>query len=320
MSSSIEDRLRDAMAARAQAVQDEGPPPPLPLPRRSFLVLHARWTAPIAVAAAIVTLVAGVAVAVRDGVPQRPVAVAPAAALTPPFYVAAIVTDHTVVSKTVTATTSTRAPLGVYDSRTGRRTAELPVLVDSQVAGLGDGRTFFLAGRERKDAPLRFHRITLTPDGKIGGMFALPRRDDLRTETLDALAASPDGLKLAYSVNTRKPGRKGEVRVLDVVAEKVRRWHTDRPGFVDEVTWAGNARTLVFSWQRVEQEIGRETRLLDTSAASRDLLSAKPVTGRTTFFAARPGGSSFLTQEGGGRESPLWSSSQPPLASRCADG
>ncbi|MEU0477608.1 hypothetical protein ABZ260_00265 [Streptosporangium sp. NPDC006013] len=296
MSRIIEDRLRDAMAARARTVQDDGPPPPLPGPRR---LLWGRWTLPIAVAVATVAVMAGIGVTVRGGGSGRPPVLAPAIAPAPPFYVAAVVTSSTVKTKNATHTSSTRGPLGVYDSRTGERTAWLPALDHSQVAGLGDGRTFFVAGREREGAPLRFYRITLTSDGEIGERVALSLPADLRTETLDVLAASPDGRKLAYSVSKPGTDRIREVRVADVVTGEVRRWRTAKSGFIYRMAWVGGARTLVFSWQGHDRPFGQEAMLLDTSVAGRDLLSAKPVDGDTTFFAARPGGSSFVTQEGG---------------------
>ncbi|MFC4537034.1 hypothetical protein [Sphaerisporangium dianthi] len=56
--SSIEDRLRDALAAKAETVQDDGRPRVLPATRGRT----ARWWAPVAVAAAIVAVVAGTVV------------------------------------------------------------------------------------------------------------------------------------------------------------------------------------------------------------------------------------------------------------------
>ncbi|MEU7001173.1 hypothetical protein [Nonomuraea sp. NPDC046570] len=285
----IEDRLRDAMHARARAVQEEGVVPALPARRRA---VRFGWVAPIVVAVAIVALVAGVTVAVRDE-PREPVVVTPAA--TPPFYVGAVVT----LGAAGTGSVAERGPLGVYDSGTGRRTAELPVLAESRVAGLGDGRTFFLAGREREAAAIRFYRLTLTPDGRIGRQEALPIPADPRVRGLDALAVSPDGRKLAYSVRSTTD----DVRVADVGSGQVRRWRTAKAGVSYRMAWSGESRTLVFSWLD-ERPVGSETRLLDTTRPGRDLLDGKVVDGRSTFPAVKPGGSTFVTQQGGGRGIP----------------
>lgn len=286
----IEDRLRDAMHARARAVQEEGAVPALPARRRA---VRFGWVAPIVVAAAIVALVAGVTVAVRDE-PREPVVVTPAA--TPPFYVGAVVT----LGSAGTGSVAERGPLGVYDSGTGRRTAELPVLAESRVAGLGDGRTFFLAGREGQAAAIRFYRLTLTPEGRIGRQEALPIPADPRVRGLDALAVSPDGRKLAYSVR----GTTGDVRVADLGSGRVRRWRTAKAGISYRMAWSGESRTLVFSWLD-ERPVGSETRLLDTTRPGQELLDSKVVDGRSsTFPAVKPGGSTFVTQQGGGRGIP----------------
>lgn len=289
----IEDRLRDAMHARARAVQEEGVAPALPARRRA---VRFGWVAPIVVAAAIVALVAGITVAVRDE-PREPVVVTPAA--TPPFYVGAVVTRSMDGAGGVIEGGPERGPLGVYDSGTGRRTAELPVLAESRVAGLGDGRTFFLAGRERQAAAIRFYRLTLTPDGRIGRQEALPIPADLHVRGLDALAVSPDGRKLAYSVR----GDTGDVRVADVGSGQVRRWHTAEAGVSYSMAWSGESRTLVFSWWG-EHPLGSKTRLLDTTRPGQDLLDGKVVAGRPTYPAVKPGGSTFVTQQGGGRGIP----------------
>jgi len=68
---SFENRLRDALTARAQTVQDDGRPHPLPAPRQ---FAPRRWRVPIAAAAAIATVVAGVAMGARVLDSPRPAA------------------------------------------------------------------------------------------------------------------------------------------------------------------------------------------------------------------------------------------------------
>lgn len=67
---SIEDRLRDAMAAKAETVRDDGRPRALPTPRRR--PSRGRWWAPLAVAVAIVTVVAGIVLGTRAVSPPAP--------------------------------------------------------------------------------------------------------------------------------------------------------------------------------------------------------------------------------------------------------
>ncbi|WP_067172949.1 hypothetical protein [Microtetraspora niveoalba] len=69
--SSIEDRLKDAMAAKAETVRDDGRPRALPAPQ-PWHPLRSRWGVPALVAAAIVTVVAGTAVGVRGASSPAP--------------------------------------------------------------------------------------------------------------------------------------------------------------------------------------------------------------------------------------------------------
>ncbi|MGW4640319.1 hypothetical protein ACWEN6_17425 [Sphaerisporangium sp. NPDC004334] len=68
--SSIEDRLRDALAAEAETVRDDGWPRPLPASRARARL----WWAPVAVAAAIVAVVVGTVVGTRTVAPPAPAA------------------------------------------------------------------------------------------------------------------------------------------------------------------------------------------------------------------------------------------------------
>ncbi|GAA2302445.1 hypothetical protein GCM10010149_59710 [Nonomuraea roseoviolacea subsp. roseoviolacea] len=68
----IEERLRDALAARAETVRDDGTPRVLPAPRARWS--GGRWWAPVAVAAAIVVVVAATVVATRAVAPPIPAA------------------------------------------------------------------------------------------------------------------------------------------------------------------------------------------------------------------------------------------------------
>ncbi|WP_062346490.1 hypothetical protein [Herbidospora yilanensis] len=76
--SDIEDLLKDAFAAKAATVADDGLTRPVPPPRRSFPV---RWLAPLAVAVCLVVVAGGIMLAVR-GLADRPAPAGPYA--TPP--------------------------------------------------------------------------------------------------------------------------------------------------------------------------------------------------------------------------------------------
>lgn len=301
--STIEDRLRDAMAARADAVQDDGRFPALPAsaPRRSF---RARWVLPVAVAAAMVTLVAAITVTVQGRGTQHPVADSTAPARTPIFYAASILTERRTVKENVTSSDFEAARWGVYDSRTGMRTADLPDLVDGHVAGLGDGRTFFMTGRDRQNpttrfAPTKFFRVTLTADGRIAEQVSLPLSETIASENIVVLTASPDGRRLALSVQVREPGCKlpctryyAEVRVVDVKTGKMRRWRSPNGKFIQNMSWAGDGGSVVVSLLG-EAISDRQVRVLDISQGGS--ISSRVVTDALGFVVGRPGVSTFVT-------------------------
>ncbi|MEU1879197.1 hypothetical protein ABZ470_17935 [Streptosporangium sp. NPDC020072] len=79
----IEDRLRDALAARAEAVTDDGRPRVLPEPHRPLA--RPGWWAPVAVAAAMVLVVGVVVVGTRTRLVTAPRPVSSSGALPPPI-------------------------------------------------------------------------------------------------------------------------------------------------------------------------------------------------------------------------------------------
>nr|WP_062338868.1 hypothetical protein [Herbidospora sakaeratensis] len=74
--SDIEDLLKDAFAAKAATVADDGHTHPVPPPHRSFSL---RWLAPVAVAVCLVVVASGIMFAVR-GLADRPAPAGPYAA------------------------------------------------------------------------------------------------------------------------------------------------------------------------------------------------------------------------------------------------
>ncbi|MEU9884482.1 hypothetical protein [Sphaerisporangium sp. NPDC051011] len=291
-----------AIAAAVATAQDDGrfPTSPARAPGRPS---HVRWVLPVAVAAAMVTLVTAITVTVQGRGARYPVADGTAPAGTPLFYAASVLTERRTVKGKVVSSDFEAARWGVYDSRTGKRTADLPDLVDSHVAGLGDGRTFFIAGRDRRNpktriAPTKFIRVTLTADGRIAEQVPLPLSGTIGSENIVVLAASPEGRRLAFSVQVREPdcklpcSRYAEVRVVDVGTGKMRRWRSPNAKSIQDMSWAGDGGSVVFTL--FGEAIGdRQVRVLDIppdgSISSRVL-----VTDAATPVAGRPGASTFV--------------------------
>lgn len=253
----IEDRLRDALAARAATVQDDGRYAALPAPKLTA-GFRMRWMLPVAAAAAMVALIASVTITVqRDRAPEAAAPAASTAVRIPPFYAASVVTERVVKQ----GRTVEEGPWGVYDSETGERVAEFPELVDAQVAGVGDGRTFFIAGREARRTGTRFIKITLGADGRIERQESLPLPGSLGNDGVAALAASRDGRRLAFGTykkaaecRERCSGDSGDsgdtaayVVVVDVATGRVQRWKAPRDAFVYGLSWSYDGRKLAYA-------------------------------------------------------------------------
>ncbi|MEU6721490.1 hypothetical protein ABZ897_59470 [Nonomuraea sp. NPDC046802] len=294
MSSTIEDRLRDALTARAQTVQDDGRFAVLPAPRTP----RTRWALPVAVAAAMAVLIAVVTVSLRPSPPPRPAGPAPL----PAFYAGSVLTERATTTGTgkVTAIRQDVGPWGVYDSRSGRRVTDLPLPVDTKVAGLGDGRTFFVVGRDRRTDPvLKFMKITLTSDGRIAAQTPLPLAVSAKRGGFTAFAVAPDGQALAFS--RQQSGKcanacensHAEVSVFDVPSRQTRRWNGSSLSYIQHLSWAGDGRWLAYDLAGSTAGVG-EQGVLDASPG-RELSRMTTVDNSMGYTAGRPHASTFVT-------------------------
>ncbi|SDJ26430.1 hypothetical protein [Nonomuraea jiangxiensis] len=284
----IEERLRETLTARAAIVPDHLPPDlsdlSLPEPPR-----RGRRLAPVAVAAMIAALIAGIAVVVQQRMADPQPASIPA---TPPFYVGSVVTDYADVSY---------GPWEVYATATGARVATtLPQLSHARVAGVGDGRTFFLAGRntDARHKRTTFYRITLNDRGQASAdkIMALPS-----WEPIESMAAAPDGRSFAFSMKStqvdcaRACASWRELRVWDVVRSRASALYTapvDKFPPVVGMSWLGDGHTLALS---LYERTTLQARALDLSKErTGDLRSSRVVTQSGGSLAGRRGAAAFV--------------------------
>jgi hypothetical protein len=162
--------------------------------------------------------------------------------------------------------------LRVVATATGKvaATATLPGYVTAIAASNG---AFFAA--VVTDNAARFYAISLDSSGTRTRVSELPIQPD--TATIEFLAASPDGSKLAYSTLVMH-GSSGDVQNLVVASTthgSQRQWTTppqDSQGSMGLMNWLGDGRTLAFSWTGTSQT---SLRLLDTAASGGDLMASK---------------------------------------------
>lgn len=270
-----EERLRDALEARARTVHPEtlrALAEPMPQPARRRMARAKRypgWLVPVAAAAAVVIVaVLSVTLGGRPGHP--PATPRPDAAL-PRYYVILHGTDveaRQVASGRIAGTLNLARQLGVRDVSESVTTA--------------DGRTFYLnvlgAGQSDPFMP-SIYRFHLTADGQIAGfahVTAIQGGIAVNGRTvlpLQSMAASPDGSKLALALGT-------EVVVVDVRTGAQAVW---RGGFggqqeaiqVQQVSWTGDGHTLAVLIWRLHPDLGAEVRTLNAAANGGSLASTQ---------------------------------------------
>ena len=187
--SRTEERLADALTAVARAVPEDTLRPLIaPPPRRRR---RAAWVSPLAAALGIV-LVAGLAIALGTRLTGSGSSGGPAGGLArvPAYYVVEDIQGG--------------APV-VRSTATGKITATVPVPKEANV-GVDDilaaarGGVFFVAAAAPGTSGEHLYRFSLTRSGRVTG-FAVVPGDVLgnRNWTPDAMAASPDGSRVAVS-------------------------------------------------------------------------------------------------------------------------
>jgi hypothetical protein len=293
----VEDRLRAATRAAADTVPD-GSAPPLTLPgpgrRGIFSRPHARrrtrWMAPIAAAAAVTAVVAGLIVAIGATSASKPhpapagspassptaqPAVRPGPRLSDglPAYFLAVPEGETTSRGAASGTAK------IVSTATGRisATATLPGSV-SRFAG--DEAGLFYAAVVPRRGPVRLYRIGRPASGAVARVTALPIHAP--AGGISFLAVSPNGAELAMATYVQR-GSTSYVQNLTVASTTTgaeRRWHTppqDAADSIDSISWLADSQTLAFSWGSADNSASGSLRLLDTAAPGTDLLAGRSV-------------------------------------------
>ncbi len=185
---STEERLADALNASYDAARAL-PLRPLTLapPRTRRWVL---WFAPVAAALAVVAVVAGLnALTGRAAVPRPPAAPVPPTATgaggVPRYYVDLNYNGQDVVRSVATREVTGSVPVHFTSA-------------DGAAASTSVGGVFYIAGYH--DGGEEIYRFKLTSAGQVTGLTTVKGGDTLGGQ-IDAIAASPDGAKLAVAVS-----------------------------------------------------------------------------------------------------------------------
>jgi hypothetical protein len=319
----IEDRLQAAARAAADTVAP-GSAPPLRLPGPEHQRGRARrpgrgprwagWAAPLVAAAAVAAVIAGVLTvsklafhppsprtspADRAGLVTVQLRRAPVAAsgAIPPYLVG--------LAPGPLAAQSTRAVVRAAASGTALAILSPPRGYGSftWITGAADDRTFVLAAYGRGPATgsarnaTAFFLLRLAPAAGTAWLSPLPvpAQPDLpgMGSPVSGIALSPDGGQLAVALGNQSGP--SELKLFDLHNGSVRVWTGARGARIDgyisadelganPLSWTADGRTLaVDQWAGLTINV----RLLDTSAAGRDLWSGR----RAATFPNWPGGS-----------------------------
>jgi hypothetical protein len=235
---STENRLTDALAAAARAVPAETLRP-LTVPRarrRARRRAWLPWLAPLAAAAG-VALVIGLATALTSRTPGPPAA---AAAAPPRYYVDMDDQGTTVVRATATGAITATLP-DPYGAAGGA-----PPIANA------DHRTFFVGYLTHHKEII--YRFRLTGSGKVSGFAPVKGGTLVNAQNNDAMAASPDGSRLAVAVNSN-PQFPDEIIVIDLRTGARTVWQggMNRPRLkafsISGLSWTAGGQELVFSAQ-----------------------------------------------------------------------
>jgi hypothetical protein len=275
-----QERLRRAINATAEQITaDSVPPFRAPEPARRFAVEPwpgprrlPRWLAPVAAAASIAIIAAGVLV-ISNVVAVRPRPADLTGKTVPPYYVALTKVAHSSrVDVTVRSTATARALATVSNPA--------PYSVFNWVTAAADDRTFVIAAAKSQPpsalgiAPVRLYLLRFNPAGDTTRMTELPIRNvmvDDRAVNL-TIALSPDGAHLAVVTNTF-PG----IRVYSLRTGAQHAWVAAPTVLVMAPSWADDSRTLAYNRVIINRGYDRRTfgvYLLDTANPARTLLSA----------------------------------------------
>lgn len=289
----VEDRLRAATRAAAGTVADGSAPPlilPVPDHRRAAGWRRprprTRWLAPIAAVGAVAAITAGLIVATVPASVRKPYQVRtsapvtlPAVQQTPPLADGLPAYFLAVPDRKVQGQGAASGFVDIVSTATGRtaRKVTLPGAVNRIAA---DGAGAFYAAVLPRSGPLRFYRIAWPVTGGGVAVTALPVRGPWHE--VDALAASPDGARLAIATYVQH-GSTGYVQNLTVATTTTgaeHRWTAVPPGTTGSmatISWLADSRTLAFSWAYSYNSASGSLHLLDTTAPGSNLLGSQSV-------------------------------------------
>jgi hypothetical protein len=267
----IEERLRDALQASAAQVDDNRlrplPAPALDAQAERRARRHRTWRGwliPAAAAAGVVLVIGLVLVVTRHATPSQPGQTKPASQQAAPRYFARFVQ------------TSTSSGIQVQSVSTGAVTAYLPspksprggALNIDALAAAPDDRTFYveygLVSPNIDVTQTRIFTFSITSDGTATSLSMLKggllSHQPPGLQTWGNLAVSPDGSKLALTVNTSNhitntsPGYSDKIIVIDVRTGQRTQWQggLDRPGrtfSIPDLSWSADGRSLIFLGQ-----------------------------------------------------------------------
>jgi len=291
---SIHDRISAATCAAADTVRPDSVPPlrlPADRPARTRRAGWLRLLAPVAAAIAVFVVVLSVVTVVgrhahrATPVTNSPVAPYVAAGQVPPYFVALAATG---------AAGKSPAHAEVHATADGRRLATVRPSVPGgtivAVAGAADDRTFVLVEQpwvkrgDQQYQPRSFYLLRLGPAGQVGSLTKLPMSVPA-DHTLQGLALSPDGRRLAVAVQPKESGPAvPSLTVYTLGSGAARTWSAPQPGGTiglepDDargLSWTADGRTLAFDWFTNGGTMA--VRLLDVAAGGRDLLAdSRPV-------------------------------------------
>ncbi|HEV8223496.1 MAG TPA: hypothetical protein VGQ05_24800 [Streptosporangiaceae bacterium] len=279
----LEDRLRaelDAFAQRANpAVIRPLRPPPGRAPRQAFLRTPRRmrrWLAPVAAAAAVAVVIAGVTLAVPTA-GHNPVTGPGPIAGVPPYYLTLDQPSKGLVATAVLRSSATGAVLS--RARVSLMGSEQP-----SVTGSADGRTYVVVDNTFESAGhgygVRFYRLQAGPQGRSLRVDRLP----ISTFPLavDDVALSPDGRELAIAEQSCRRGgcQYNQIQARSLATGATRTWRTRHDGAPWNLSWAGG-RQIGFLWEGNlkphSPRLRSGYRLLDVTGPGGDLLAAGPV-------------------------------------------
>jgi hypothetical protein len=255
------DRLTDAMSAAAGTVRDEELRP-LTMPERRRRL--SPWAAPVAAAAAVV-LVIGLAVSVSNGLfgVRRSGGGAHLPAVPHRYYLATdLGTWKTAVRSTVTGDVIAVVPVP---------SLAVAGTVSPALASAGNG-TFYIAAFERGVRGEQIYRFRVTAAGHVSGFVRVAGGVLRPGWAADALAASPDGSRVAVGAyyypdhGHYGPQRSDQLIVINTATGAQRTWRGGSPASrykffrVASLSWTGEVRGLAVlgEWCKVASDPGGE--------------------------------------------------------------